>query len=73
MVAETEDKILKHYRHKQIFLRIICAAVILASGILIGAGGTVLLAKYNIIWIDHKHKDAAAITKEITEKYGLNQ
>ena len=69
----TEDKLLKHYRHKQIFLRIICAVIILASGILIGAGGTILLAKYNVIWIDHDHKTPDEITKEITEKYGLNQ
>jgi glycine/serine hydroxymethyltransferase len=73
MVAEIEDKLLKHYRHKQIILWIICAAVILASGIAIGAGGAILLAKNNIIWVSHKHKDAAGITKEISTKYGLNQ
>ncbi|MGA2914432.1 MAG: hypothetical protein ABSE89_00170 [Sedimentisphaerales bacterium] len=73
MVAESQDKILKYYKHKQIFLRIITAAIILISGILIGAGGTILLAKNNIIWISHKHKDPAGITKEITEKYGLTQ
>jgi glycine/serine hydroxymethyltransferase len=47
--------------------------VILASGIAIGAGGAILLAKNNIIWVSHKHKDAAGITKEISTKYGLNQ
>jgi hypothetical protein len=81
MVAESfdkaqdrpEDKLLKHYQHKQMFLRIISAAIILASGIIIGAGGTILLVKQRVIWIGHKHKDAADITKEITEKYGLNQ
>jgi hypothetical protein len=84
MVAESfdkaqdrsEDKLLKHYRHKQILLRIISAAIILASGIIIGAGGTILLVKQRVIWVGHKHKDAkdaADITKEITEKYGLNQ
>lgn len=73
MVAETEDKLLKHYQHKQMFLRIISAAIILASGVIIGAGGTILLVKQRVIWIGHKHKDAADITKEIGEKYGLNQ
>jgi hypothetical protein len=69
----TEEKLLKHYRHKQMFLRIVSAAVILASGIIIGAGGTILLVKQRVIWVGHKHKDAADITKEISEKYGLNQ
>jgi hypothetical protein len=73
MVAEIEDKLLEHYRHKQIALRILCGLIILTSGIAIGAGGTMLLAKNNIIWIRHKHKDAAAITKELSEKYDLNQ
>jgi len=81
MVAESfdkaqdrpEEKLLKHYRHKQILLRIVSAAIILASGIIIGAGGTILLVKQRVIWIDHKHKNADDITKEITEKYGLNQ
>jgi len=81
MVAETdfgelsrgEEKILKHYKHKRMFLWIVCAAIILASGFAIGAGGTILLAKNHIIWISHKHKDADEVTKEISEKYGLNQ
>lgn len=69
---KAEDKILKNYQNKQTFLRIIYAAIILASGILIGAGGTVLLAKNGVIWIEHKHKTPSEITNEITEKYGLN-
>ncbi|MGB8225622.1 MAG: hypothetical protein WCE45_01960 [Sedimentisphaerales bacterium] len=73
MVAETEEKLLKHYRHKQTLLRIVFAVIILASGVVIGAGGTILLVKQRVIWISHKHKDAADITKEISEKYGLNQ
>ncbi len=73
MVTEPEDKIIKQYQHKQLFLRIVLAAVILISGILIGAGGTILLAKNNKIWIKHKHKDPNEITKEIAGKYGLNQ
>ena len=70
---KTEEKLLKHYRHKQILLRIVSAAVILASGIVIGAGGTILLVKHRVIWTSHKHKNAADITKEISKKYGLNQ
>jgi exosome complex RNA-binding protein Rrp4 len=81
MVTETdlgelnqgEGKFLKHYKHKQILLKIACAAIVLISGIAIGAGGTILLAKNGVLWISHKHRDAAAITKKISEKYGLNQ
>ena len=73
MVTNTEENIVKHYRHKQMLLRIICAVIILASGIVIGAGGTILLVKHRVIWIGHQHKNAADITKEISEKYGLNQ
>lgn len=74
MVAETEEKVLKHYRHKRILVGILYAAIILASGIAIGAGGTILLVKHRVIWIGHHpHKDIAGITKEISEKYGLNQ
>ena len=74
MVTNTEENIVKHYRHKQVLLRIICAVIILISGIVIGAGGTILLVKHRVIWIGHPHKkDAAAITKEISAKYGLTQ
>jgi transcriptional regulator of heat shock response len=74
MVTNTEENIVKHYRHKQVLLRIICAVIILISGIAIGAGGTILLAKHRVIWIGHPHKkDAAAITKKISTKYGLTQ
>ncbi len=72
-MVEQEDKILKHFQHKQIFLRILSAAIILVSGILIGWGGTILLAKNNIIWIKHAHKTPAEITKIIVSKYGLNE
>ena len=69
----TEDNPVKHYRHKQITLWIICAIVILASGIAIGTGGTMLLVKHRVIWIGRPHKDAAAIAKEISKKYDLNE
>ncbi len=73
MVTETEENFLKHYRNKRTFLWIIYAGIILISGIAIGVGGTILLVKYNIIWIDHKFKNTAAITEEISTKYGLDQ
>ena len=73
MVTNTEKNTLKHYRHKQVLLRIICAVIILLSGIVIGAGGTILLVKHRVIWIGHPHRNAADITKEISEKYKLDQ
>ncbi len=73
MVTNTEENALKHYRHQRMLLWIVCAGIILASGIVIGAGGTILLVKHRVIWISHPHKDAADITKEISEKYGLDQ
>jgi hypothetical protein len=73
MVMNAEENIVKHYRHKQALLRIICAVIILISGIVIGAGGTILLVKHRVIWIGHPHKNAADITKEISQKYGLTQ
>ena len=73
MVTEIEEKVLKHKRIKQIILRIICAVVILLSGVVIGAGGTILLVKHRVIWIPHRHdKDATSVAKEISSKYGLN-
>lgn len=75
MVAEPtqEDKSLEHYKHKQTFLRIVLAAVILASGIAIGAGGAILLAKNGLLWIHFKPMTADDITKKLTKKYDLNQ
>ena len=54
------------------FLRFFCIFIIFASGIVIGAGGTIMLIKQRVIWVSRPHKDANDITKEITEKYGLN-
>ncbi|OHB56982.1 MAG: hypothetical protein A2173_09300 [Planctomycetes bacterium RBG_13_44_8b] len=69
----TEERPVKHYRHKQIAIWIICAAVILLSGVVIGAGGTMLLVKHRIIRLGRPYKDAAVIAKEISKKYGLNE
>ena len=69
----TEENVSK-CRPNNKFLRFFCIFIILVSGIAIGAGGTIMLIKQRVIWIGvgHPHKDANDITKEITEKYGLN-
>lgn len=73
MEIKPEEKIVKHYQHKRMLLWIICSAVILISGIVIGVGGTMLLVKHRIIGTGHRHKDAAAIAKDISKKYCLNE
>jgi hypothetical protein len=67
----TEENISKCRPYNK-FLRCFCILIILASGIAIGAGGTIMLMKQRIIWKGHPHKDANDLTKDITEKYGLN-
>ncbi|MGD0784537.1 MAG: hypothetical protein ABR969_01850 [Sedimentisphaerales bacterium] len=69
----TEENISK-YRNNKAFLHFLLSFIILASGIAIGAGGTIMLVKQRVIWIgvSHPHKDANDITKEMSEKYGLN-
>lgn len=73
MEIKPQENIVKHYQHKRTLVRIICEVIILISGIAIGAGGTMLLVKHRVIWIGPPHKDAAAIAKEISKKYGLNE
>lgn len=73
MEIKPEENIVKRYQHKRTLLWIICAAVILISGIVIGAGGTILLAKHRLISIGHRHKDAAEISKEMRKRYGLTE
>ncbi len=71
MVTE-ENIIVNRYRHKKMLLWLLCGVIILTSGVIIGAGGTILLVKQRVIWISRPHKDANEIAQEITEKYGLN-
>ena len=66
-----ENNIAKQSCSKKSILWLICA-VIFVSGIAIGAGGTILLVRQRVIWVGHPHKNSADITKEISEKYGLN-
>lgn len=52
-------------------IKMFCFLIIFASGIVIGAGVTVMLVKQKVIWIAVSHKDVNDITDKITEKYGL--
>ncbi|MDD5458460.1 MAG: hypothetical protein PHF37_03610 [Phycisphaerae bacterium] len=59
---------------KQLLVQIVIAVVILVSGIIIGSGTTILLAKNRMIWIKPPNKpNAASIAHKISEKYGLDQ
>lgn len=73
MVTNTEENFLNHYRYKRILLYIICAGIILTSGIVIGAGATILLVKHRVIWISHRTEDAAEEAREMRDEYGLSQ
>ncbi|MFA5292112.1 MAG: hypothetical protein WC496_03665 [Phycisphaerae bacterium] len=72
MVTE-ENNIAKSYRSKKITIFFLWGLVILVSGIIIGAGATVLMVKQRIIWINKPSKDANEITQMISEKYGLSE
>jgi MFS superfamily sulfate permease-like transporter len=68
----TQENIVKTYRTKKMLLWLLCCLIILASGIVIGAGAAILLVKHRVIWISHKPESAAAEAKEMAAKYGLN-
>jgi hypothetical protein len=59
------------HRNNKVFQHLLLGLIILVSGVIIGAGGTVLLVKQRVIGISRPHKDANEITKIITEKYDL--
>jgi hypothetical protein len=67
----TEENISKCCPNNK-FMRFFCIFIIFASGLAIGAGGTIMLIKQRVIWVSRPHRDANDITKQITEKYGLN-
>ncbi|OQA03340.1 MAG: hypothetical protein BWY69_00521 [Planctomycetes bacterium ADurb.Bin401] len=67
-----EENIIKSPAGNKLWIRLLCAFVILASGIAIGAGGTILLVKHRVIWISKAHMDANSLTKLIAEKYDLD-
>ena len=52
-------------------IKILCGLIILASGIVIGSGATILMVKHRVIWVSKSHKDANEITNKITTKYAL--
>ena len=60
-------------RRPQFSLQIIIACVIFASGIIVGAGGTILLVRHRVLWIHHYHKEAASITRQIKARYNLTE
>ncbi|MDD5133944.1 MAG: hypothetical protein PHP01_00860 [Phycisphaerae bacterium] len=68
----TEENIVKTYRTKKMFLWLLCCLIILASGIAIGAGASILLVKHRVIWISHRPESAAVEAKEMAARYGLN-
>ncbi len=73
MVNSQQGSVLKRSRSRQILVQIIVGSIILVSGIIIGSGGTILLAKHKVIWISHRHKaDPASIAKKISSRYGLD-
>jgi len=60
-------------RRTQLSLQIIVAAVIFASGIIVGVGGTILLVRHRVLWIHHYHKEAVSIARQIKARYNLTE
>jgi len=61
------------HRRRQFVVQLIVAAVIFASGTVVGAGGIVIMVKQRVIRIDLQKRDAAAIAAKLKATYGLNQ
>lgn len=59
-------------RRKILALQIIVAAVIFASGIVVGSGGTILLVKHRVLWIQRHKKQASTIARKIQSRYDLS-
>ena len=59
-------------RRKILALQIVVAAVIFASGIVVGSGGTILLVKHRVLWIQRHKKQASTIARNIQTRYGLS-
>jgi hypothetical protein len=58
-------------QNNKMLTKLLCAVVILASGIIIGSGATIMMVKHRVIWVDKAHMDANDITNKIAEKYTL--
>jgi len=73
MVNSQQGSVLKRSRSRQILVQIIVGSIILVSGVIIGSGGTILLAKHKVIWISYRRKaDQVSIAKKISSRYGLD-
>ena len=59
-------------RRKILALQIVVAAVIFASGIVVGSGATILLVKHRVLWIQRHKKQASTIASNIQTRYGLS-
>ncbi|HAL45568.1 MAG: hypothetical protein A2Y12_07190 [Planctomycetes bacterium GWF2_42_9] len=54
-------------------VKIICGLIILISGIIIGAGSTVMMIKHRVIFVDKVQKEPNDIAAKIAIKYSLNE
>ncbi|MCE5341423.1 MAG: hypothetical protein LLF92_09915 [Planctomycetaceae bacterium] len=59
-------------QNNKMLTKLLCAVVILASGIIIGSGVTIQMIKHRVIWVDKIHMDTNDITNKIAEKYTLD-
>jgi len=57
----------------KLLTKVLCGLIILVSGIVIGAGITIMLVKQRVIWINKPHKDVNEITQMIRNKYELDE
>lgn len=67
-----EENISKNPTCNKLWIRLLCAFIILVSGLAIGAGGTILMVKHRVIWISRTSKDANDITEKVARKYDLS-
>ena len=71
-MVENTNPTLKKQQTKQTLTQLLAAAIILISGIAIGVGTTVILVKYRVIWIKHKHLPTPhQMALEVDKKYDL--
>lgn len=66
-----ENKIAINLQRKSLIIKWLCGLIILASGIAIGAGATILMVKHRVIWVSKPRKDASVIAKQMVDKYSL--
>jgi hypothetical protein len=54
-------------------VKVICGLIIFISGIIIGAGSTVMMVKHRMIFVDKIRKEPNEIAAKIAGKYLLNE